>query len=174
MNTQSTRGSASDLGYAVVYAGAIGSAVIASLFLVLDTVAGRPLETPILMGSALFLGELPSGSGPLRLDLAAMYSLLHFGMFTAVGAVFALVAVRLREMPSLPVMLAAGLFVTLQAGLVTLNALVGPDLIAAVGLTPVVLGNLSAAGAMTAFYLRAFEIGDARLPVPTTLIGDSE
>ena len=109
-----------------------------------------------------------------RGDYAAMYSLLHFGMFSAVGAIFALVAVRMREMPSLPVVLAAGLFVTLQVGLVTLNTLVGPDLIAAVGLTPVVLGNLSAAGAMTAFYLRAFEIGEARIPVPTTLIGDSE
>ena len=150
MNTHSAERSAADLGYAIVYAGAIGSAVIASLFLILDTVAGRPLDTPVLLGSVLFLGELPSASGPLRLDLAAMYSLLHFGMFTAVGAVFALLAVRLQEVAALPAILVAGLFVTLQAGLATLNALVAPDLIAAVGLAPIALGNLSAAGAMTA------------------------
>ena len=163
-----------DLAYAIAYAGAIGSAVIASLFLILDTFAGRPLETPILMGSALFLGELPSSSGPLRLDLAAAYSLVHFSMFTWVGGVFAILAQRLGNLPSLPAVLTGGLFVTLTAGFFTLNAIVGPDLAAAVGLTQILLGNLLAAGGMTAFYAQAFELEGSWVKVPTTLIGDSE
>ena len=170
--TTTTDSRRSDLAFAIAYAGAIGSAVIASLFLILDTVAGRPLETPILMGSALFLGELPSAAAPLRLDLAAAYSLVHLVMFTAVGALFALAADRLQELPFLATI--SGLFLTLNAGLLTLDALVAPNLVAAIGFTPVVLGNLLASGAMTAFYARAFDFGDAWVRVPTTLIGDSE
>lgn len=174
MNMQPSKLSNGDLAYAIAYAGAIGSAVIASLFLILDTFSGRPLDTPMLMGSALFLGELPSGTGPLRLDLAAAYSLIHFVMFTAVGGTFAVVAQRLRGLALLPIILMAGLFLTLSAGLITLDALVAPDLVAAIGWTPMILGNLFACVGMTAFYVRAFEVGEARLRVPSTLIGDSE
>ena len=172
MKTTTPDARRADLTYAIAYAGAIGSAVIASLFLILDTLAGRPLETPILMGSALFLGELPSASAPLRLDLAAAYSLVHLVMFTAVGAIFAVVADHLRELPFLATI--AGLFLALNAGLLTLDALVAPNLVATIGFTPIVLGNLLASGAMTAFYARAFDFGNTWVRVPTTLIGDSE
>lgn len=158
----------SDLFFALAYAGAIGSGVIAILFLILDSLAGRPLATPMLIGSALFLGELPSGAGSLRLDLAAAYSVVHFGMFTAVGAVFALVAHRLRELPTLPLLLVAGLFLTLSVGLVTLDALVAPELVSAIGLTPAVLGNLVASVAMTAFYATAFGLSWGPDEVPST------
>ena len=110
----------------------------------------------------------------LRLDLAAAYSLVHFVMFTTVGAAFAVLAQRLRGLASPVGVLVGGLFVTLTAGFFTLDAIVGPNLAAAIGLTPIVLGNLLAAGGMTAFYAQAFELEGARAKVPTTLIGDSE
>jgi hypothetical protein len=174
MSTQPNKISSGDLAYAIAYAGAIGSAVIATLFLILDTFSGRPLDTPMLMGSAIFLGELPSGTGPLRLDLAAGYSLVHFVMFTAVGGAFAVFAQRLRGLPKLPTVLVTGLFLTLSAGLITLDALVAPDLVAAIGLAPMALGNLFASVGMTAFYVQAFELEGSWVKVPTTLIGDSE
>ena len=173
MRTDSFETHRGDLAYAVAYSGAIGSAIIASLFLILDTMAGRPLETPILMGSALFFGELASASGPLRLDLAAGYSLVHLVMFTSVGGVFAFLAQRLRGVPSLARILAGGLFLALTAGFFALDAIVGPNLAAAIGMIPIVLGNLLAAGGMTAFYAQAFELEGFRVSVPTTLIGDS-
>ena len=163
-----------DLAYAIAYAGAIGSAVIASLFLILDTFAGRPLETPILMGSALFLGETASAAGSLRLDLAAAYSLVHFVMFTTVSGAFAVVAQSLRGVNSPTGILVGGLFVTLTAGFFALDAAVAPNLAAAIGVTPIILGNLLAAGGMIAFYAQAFDLDGRWAKVPTTLIGDSE
>ena len=126
------------------------------------------------MGSALFLGELPSASGPLRLDLAAAYSLTHFAMFTLVGGVFAVLARRLRERAGARGALVLGLTLALSAGFATLDALLAPNLVAAVGLGAVLVGNVMAAGAMTAFYAQAFALDGALLNVPTTLIGDSE
>lgn len=164
----------SDLAYSMAYAGAIGSGLIAAFFLVLDAVAGQPLATPLLVGSALFTGALPPAGGALRLDLVAMYSIAHLGMFTAVGALFAALAARLSNAPGITAILSAGLFLTLTAGVFTLDALVAPDLVAAIGLSPVMLGNAVASGGMTVFYLRVFTTRAAWLPIPTTLLGDAD
>ncbi len=165
--------SPSDLVYAMTWAGAIGAGVIALFFLALDMVTGRALETPLLIATVLFTGELPVEGGPQRLDFVALFSLIHFVAFTSVGALFAFVSSRMAETTTRPLVVWVGLFVSLSAGVFVFDMLVPPDLLAEMGLLRVAAGNALAAAGMTFFYERIFGHVAEGLDIPTTLIGDS-
>lgn len=66
--------------------GLLSGAIIALWFLVVDILNGDPLSTPVALAGALF-GSAASGPS---LGLIVGYSLLHFGVFAALGAATAL------------------------------------------------------------------------------------
>jgi len=70
-------------------AGALGAFVVAVFFLLVDVAAGRPLWTPFVLGSALFLDRLPTAGTPIDLVIVAGYTAVHgltFLTFAAIAA----------------------------------------------------------------------------------------
>jgi len=73
-----------------VLCGLIGGATIAIWFLILDALAGHPLYTPSLLGTALFKGPLllPSPQDvPISLNMVLAFSCVHGLIFAAIGAI---------------------------------------------------------------------------------------
>jgi hypothetical protein len=144
--------SPSDMAFAATWAGSIGGSAVALFFLLLDIVGGHALQTPSILASAVFLGEIPAGGDVLRLELVALYSLVHFVAFTAVGAVFAWIVVHTADVAAQSIIVSAGLFATLTAGLLAVDLMIAPDLVGAIGLPAICVGNVLASAAMFAFY----------------------
>jgi len=141
----------SDITYAAVFAGALGSATVALLFLAVDGFRGNMFYTPSLLGSVLALGMAPSEVTQIRIDMVALYSIFHLVAFTAVGVVASLVhAMPTREARSLPV-LAGGIMAIFSVAVVTTDALLVPGIAQSIGLLPLLLANALAAAAMAWF-----------------------
>lgn len=151
MTTQWTRGPAPDRLFSAVFAGAIGSAAVALLFLVLDSLRGDAFATPSLLGSVLFLGIAPSNAATVRLDMVALYSLTHFAVFGAVGAAATMIHARVSASARSPFALAGLLLAALSGGAFLVDAFVFPGLIDAVGAGRIILSNAVASGAMAGF-----------------------
>lgn len=68
-----------------VVAGLLGATSVAAWFFILDVVAGRPLFTPAVLGSAVvqLLGGGPAGLGLVTHVL--VYTILHVAAFVALG-----------------------------------------------------------------------------------------
>ena len=71
-----------------IVAGLIGAATIAIWFLILDTIKGRPLYTPTVLGTALFRG----GAGlatpeslPVSFDIVVLFTWVHVLVFVVIG-----------------------------------------------------------------------------------------
>ena len=92
-------------------AGIIGACSVALWFLMVDSIAGRPLFTPAILGASLFdlLGAGFGGRG-LPTHVAA-YSVVHFAAFIIIGIVAAVAMNTLDRRPSLLVGFAALFFV---------------------------------------------------------------
>jgi hypothetical protein len=68
-----------------IAAGLLGGAVVALWFLLYDTVSGRPLRTPALLGATLLEGLRDPGALDIRLDVVLGYTVVHFAVFAAFG-----------------------------------------------------------------------------------------
>ena len=152
MEKPAVESSPSDMAFAATWAGSIGGSIVALFFLLVDIVAGQPLHTPSVLASAIFLGEVPVGPDVLRLELVALYTLVHFVVFTAVGAAFAWIVTHTSDVAAQGVIVPAGLFGTLTAGLMAVDLLVAPGVVATIGLVWTLVGNALATGGMYAFY----------------------
>jgi hypothetical protein len=134
--------------FASAISGAYASAAVALLFLGLDTLQGSPLQTPSLMGSVFLLGETPSATLDVRLDMVALYSLVHFLAFVALGALTTFVYARWEPMQLHALVPAGSIMAFLMAAAVGLDVLVAPGILAAVGPGAVAVGNAVAAAVM--------------------------
>lgn len=158
----STSRETSNFLYAAAYAGFVGSGALAVFFLVRDSLMGAPLLTPSIFGAALFGSGVPAGEASIRIDWVALVSLVHVTLFTAVGAPFAYLVHRVDSLRHSILVMALGLFAVLGIGIVSLDALLAPGLMAAIGPVSILLGNALTAVAMAVFYSQAF----AEEPVP--------
>jgi len=81
-------------------AGIIGASSVALWFLMVDSIAGRPLFTPAILGASLFdlLGGGFGGRG-LMTHVAA-YTVIHFAAFIIIGIIAAMVMNVLDRKPS--------------------------------------------------------------------------
>ena len=77
-----------------MFAGAIGSGAIALLFVAIDALRGNPLFTPSLLGSVLLTGASPAEVVSVRLDMVAIYSLIHLLAMSGMGVLFSLLYFR--------------------------------------------------------------------------------
>ena len=66
-------------------AGALGAAVVAAWFLLLDVIAGRPLHIASVLGQVLLFGDRTPELGRLHWGAVEAYGFLHFLSFLAVG-----------------------------------------------------------------------------------------
>ena len=65
--------------------GLIGGMAVAVWFLVLDTLAGHPFQTPSLLGQTVLLGERVPEAGGLAFGAILIYTAFHFIVFALVG-----------------------------------------------------------------------------------------
>jgi hypothetical protein len=78
--------------------GLIGAAVLMAWFFVADLVAGVPLRTPGLLGTALFDGAPPSSATASSARVVVGYTAVHLAGFVALGVALAgLFALAQRE-----------------------------------------------------------------------------
>lgn len=141
-------------------AGIIGATSVAIWFLIVDTVTGRPLFTPLVLGDALFsvLGPAPA-TGPTLLDHPAVhiigYTVFHYAAFIAVGTIVALVVQAAEKEPSVLLGFVV-LFVVFEIAFHGFVALLqqSTDLRELAWYT-VMIGNLIAAAGMGVYMWRA-------------------
>ena len=97
-------------------AGLLGASVTAVWFFLLDIVAGRPLQTPAALGSALLFARDSIDMSP---TVIIAYCVFHFVAFILAGILFVWLTERIERRPSF--MLFALLFVILGEALALAN-----------------------------------------------------
>lgn len=65
--------------------GLIGGLAVAVWFLILDTLAGHPFQTPSLLGQTVLLGERVPEAAGLEFGAILLYTAFHFIVFMLVG-----------------------------------------------------------------------------------------
>ncbi|CAN5695628.1 hypothetical protein BH24GEM1_BH24GEM1_10490 [soil metagenome] len=65
--------------------GVIGALAVALWFLVLDTIAGRPLLTPSLLGQVVLLGDSTPDTANIVFVAVLLYTAFHFMVFALLG-----------------------------------------------------------------------------------------
>jgi hypothetical protein len=137
-------------------AGVLGAAVIAVWFLIIDTVAGRPLHTPTILGTAIFRGGAGLTSPetvPVSLEMVVLYTWVHALVFCVIGGVAARLLAVAERQPN------AGfgillVFVVFEFGFLVVTLLFAEPVLHALTWPAILGGNLLAALAMGAFFWR--------------------
>ena len=65
--------------------GLIGGMAVAVWFLILDTLAGHPFQTPSLLGQTVLLGERVPEQAGLAFGAILLYTAFHFIIFALIG-----------------------------------------------------------------------------------------
>ena len=147
MDIRTSDVTAEQTAFSSILSGAYASAAVALLFLVIDGLRGDPLYTPSLMGGAVLLGDPLAGS-PVRLDMVALYSLLHFLAFAMLGTAATFAYLRGESLRRHPALLSGLIFALLSLGGLVVETTVIPGLVGAIGVIPFAIGNAAAAGTM--------------------------
>ncbi len=129
-----------------VLAGVLGAAVVAVWFLAIDWIHGEPLRTPILLGTGL-LRQSSSGAAVL------LYSLAHGLAFIVFGIVAALLIAGAEREPML-VFLVVILFTAFEVGFFGAIVIAARWVLDELAGWTIFVGNLLAATAMLAYFLK--------------------
>lgn len=132
------------------FCGVIGAAVVALWYLVLDSIAGRPLFTPSLLGSLLFQKGAQLSNITVQPSIVAWYSAVHALTFLIVGMIAAWLAAQFEKFPAVGIAILF-LFVIFWTAFFVLALAVGKTFLGTLGLWTVAVANLLAAAAMTAY-----------------------
>jgi hypothetical protein len=135
-------------------AGALGALTIALWFLLVDSLAGRPLWTPTVLGTALFRG----GAGldapetmTVSLEMVLMFTWVHVLVFVGLGGIAARLLAYAERHPSsgFGVLL---LFVVFQFGFIVAATIFVAPVLRVLSSWSILVANLLAAAAMAAFF----------------------
>lgn len=132
-------------------AGLIGAAAVASWFLVIDTVNGRPFFTPAMLGSAAFLGIHDPAAVQITFPTVIMYTMVHVVAFMIVGMVAAALAYEVELFPS-TLFIVVVFFAIFEFGFYIVVAVLAQPLLGALAWWNVAIGNGIAAFGM-GYYL---------------------
>jgi hypothetical protein len=138
-----------------IVTGVIGAVAVALWFLLVDTIAGRPLHTPALLG-AIVSGTPDPGTAAEsagRLSLAALYTPIHLALFALLGILVVFLVHRAERAPSVVALLLM-LFVAFEVGFTGLVALLEQGALGDLAWYQVAAGNLVAALSMGWYLLR--------------------
>lgn len=147
-----------------IVAGVLGAIAVALWFLVLDSLSGRPFWTPTVLGTALFR----HGSGldnpqtlPVSFEMVLMFSWVHGMVFAALGGLVARLLGYAERHPSagFGVLL---LFVVFQFGFIAVATVFAEPVLRALSAWSILVANLVAAAAMTAFLWRRHPLLEVR------------
>ena len=133
-----------------ITAGLAGAATIALWFLIIDTIAGRPLYTPAVLGTALLQGTAKLAAPetlPIDLETVLTFTWLHVLAFLLIGVA----ASKLVDLAERDASFGFGivlLFVVFEAGFFVVSMAFAEPLLSALAWPAVVVGNLLAAVAM--------------------------
>ncbi len=142
-----------DLLFDSFYAGGIGGSVVGIFFLLVDLLDGQPFFTPSLMGSVLFLGIAAEDVAGVHLDAVAYYTIVHMVGFMGLGAAITWLVHEVELHSRHPAVVLLVLFAILEAGFLVVASLVLPGVIARVGIVPVGVANVLAAGTIALFFV---------------------
>jgi hypothetical protein len=65
--------------------GIIGGLAVAIWFLILDTIAGHPFQTPSLLGQVVLFGDATPDTNQLVFGAILVYTAFHFAVFSLLG-----------------------------------------------------------------------------------------
>ncbi|MGH7001973.1 MAG: hypothetical protein ACREEA_10750 [Stellaceae bacterium] len=141
-----------------VIAGVIGALIVAAWFLIADIAAGRPFQTPALLGAVIFNGLHPTGVVTPTAALVLGYTALHFFAFIMFGiaASITMVASEYEPLAALGVLVLFAWFELCFAGFVTF---LDQQAIAEIGWWNIIGGNVLALAAIITYY----ELGHPRV-----------
>ncbi len=151
--------STADLIFDSFFAGAIGGSVVGLFFLAVDLIDGQTLFTPSLMGSVLFQGIATEDVVGVHLDAVAYYTIAHMVGFIGLGAAITLLVHEVELHSRHPVVVLVVAFAVLEVGFLVVASLLLPGVIGRVGIVPVGVANLLAAGTIAAFLVWSHQPG---------------
>lgn len=139
-----------------IVAGALGAASIAAWFFVLDALAGRPLYTPNVLGTALFRGaaglEAPEAL-PISFEMVFVFTWVHFLAFGVIGGLAARLLALAEQIPNVGFGIVL-LFVMFEFAFIAFAMIFAEALLHALAWPAILLGNLLAAGVMAYYFWR--------------------
>jgi hypothetical protein len=136
-----------------VVAGFLAGFAVATWFLVVDTIQGRPFFTPSALGSVLFLGATELSSVEISLWVTAAYTPIHYAVFIVIGTIAAALVRQAVVQP--PVIVGAILlFVAFEAFFIGVIVIAAEFLLGPLAWWNIALGNLVAVVTMGAYLLK--------------------
>lgn len=135
-----------------LFAGVIGALVVAVFFLVVDTLQGRPLFTPSLLGTVLFTDTPAAQVAEVNIPMMFAYTGVHMILFLIAGLGAAIMVQQFEAHPAVGMVLVI-LFICFEVGFLALAWALMPGVIGALGAWLVAIANLLSAGAMALYLL---------------------
>ena len=134
-------------------AGLIGAATVAIWFLILDSLSGRPLYTPTLLGSALFRrgATTPLSEVAPDLEMVLMFTWVHGLVFVAIGGIAARLLALAERQPNIGFGILM-LFVFFEFGFVVTAMVFAEPILRALAWPAVLVANLLAAASMGGYF----------------------
>jgi hypothetical protein len=139
-----------------IVAGLIGAATIAIWFLILDTIKGRPLYTPTVLGTALFRG----GAGlatpeslPVSFDIVVLFPWVHVLVFVVIGGAAAWLVRLAGRDPNYGFGILL-LLVVFEFGFIGISLAFAEAILHVLAWPTILVGNLLAAAAMAWYFWR--------------------
>jgi hypothetical protein len=132
-------------------AGLIGAAAVATWFLIIDTVAGRPFFTPAMLGDALFWGQRDPTQVSIAFPTVVGYTMVHVIAFVIVGMIAAFLAYEVELFP-MTLFIVIVFFAIFEFGFYVIVAILASQLLGALAWWNVAIGNGIAAFGM-GYYL---------------------
>ncbi len=134
-------------------AGIIGAVVVAVWFLIVDSIAGRPLFTPAALGSAILNGA--SGVPGVEFSVATIvgYTLIHIAAFLLAGVLVSTLVTQAERAPYLVFGMIL-LLVIFETFFIAMVAMLGTWLMQELAWWSVLVGNLLAAVSMGGYMLK--------------------
>ena len=136
-----------------IVASVIGAATVAIWFLVIDTIAGRPLSTPTLLGAALFHRGAAVAVPTFSLEMVLMFTWVHGLVFVLLGGIAAWLLAQAERHPSFGFGVLM-LFVIFQFGFMVAAMVFARPILVALGWPAILGANLLAAATMAAYFFR--------------------
>lgn len=136
-----------------IVAGILAALAVALWFLIFDSVRGRPLYTPSLLGTALFgrgASLAPLEATRVSGDMVLMFTWVHGLVFAALGGIAARLLAVAERAPQLGFGIIL-LFVIFEACFTMAAYLIAAPVLQALTWPAVVIANLLAAGVMAAY-----------------------
>jgi hypothetical protein len=134
-----------------ITAGFLAAFAVAAVFLVVDMLAGQPLDTPRKLGSLLMSGTIAAAGVGGTASPVALYTLFHFAAFSVAGIVVAMIVHFTMRRP-VALVLFVILFFAFEVAFTGFVAFL--DVQSVGGLTPwqVAAGNIIASITMAVYF----------------------